>query len=193
MSRMTTPKEIICFECGKGSLIPKMVDLPGYRHDEEFSVLAHGLECDACGFKTIDSEHSEEFTKLISDAYREKHGLLTGKQIREARSKLRMSQDEFARYLKVGPASVNRWENGQIQDEAMNELLLLKTDHSAATENYHVVSQNAATWSEAGCLVSSYEAMDAFAPSVATQYGKPKSTFAPGAFAVAEEVYAPLC
>ena len=98
---MTMPMETPCFECGKGDLISKIVDLTGYRHEEEFTVLAHGLQCTVCGFKTIDSKHSEEFTKLISDAYREKHGLLTGKQIRESRRELRMSQDEFARYLKV--------------------------------------------------------------------------------------------
>lgn len=176
---MNIPIETACFECGKGSLIPKIVDLTGYRHDEEFTVLAHGLQCTSCGFKTIDRNHSEEFTKLISDAYREKHGLLTGKQIREARKRLGMSQDEFARYLKVGPASVNRWENGQIQDEALNELVLLKTDASTARHNYQIVAMSA----EADALIASYgEFTGTIAPFVEQQFGKPKNAYAANAF-----------
>jgi len=146
-------KETECFECGKGSLIPAMVELTGYRHGEEFTVRANGLQCTACGFKTIDNEQSGGFTKLVSDAYREKHGLLTSAQIREARNRLGMSQEKFAQYLKVGPASVNRWENGQIQDEAMNELILLKTDPFAAMNNYQIVSQGVAIGSETAATI----------------------------------------
>ena len=187
---MNTPRETSCFECGKGSLVPKVVDLTGYRHDEEFIVLAHGLQCTACGFKTIDSKHSEEFTKLISDAYREKHGLLTGRQIREARRQLGMSQDEFARYLKVGPASVNRWENGQIQDEALNELLLLKTDAATARRNYQEVAMNAGP----DALVSYGEVTGIIAPFVEQQFGEPKSAYAENAYqSIGGYAPLPLC
>jgi len=185
---MNTQKEMECFECGKGSLVPAVVDLTGYRHDEAFTVRAHGLECTACGFRTIDSDYTEEFTKLVSDAYREKHGILTGSQIREARRRLRMSQDEFARYLKVGPASVNRWENGQIQDEAMNELLLPKTDPSAARQNYQSVAMKSGT----DALVYYFDTTDIIAPVAETQFRKPRSAYGPNAFQVTE-VYAPSC
>ena len=175
---MNTPIETACFECGNGSMVPKIVDLTGCRHGEDFTVSAHGLQCTACGFKTIDSKHSEEFTKLISDAYREKHGLLTGKQIREARRHLRMSQDEFARYLKVGPASVHRWENGQIQDEALNELLLLKTDVAVARNNYQQVAIGAGT----GAIVSFGEAAGIIVPFVEQQFGTLKNVYAASVF-----------
>ncbi len=176
---MTTPNETTCFECGERSLVPKSVDLTGYRNGEEFTVLARALQCAECGFKTIDSRYSNEFTKLISDAYREKHGLLTGRQIKEARGRLGMSQDEFARYLKVGPASVHRWENGQIQDEAMNELLLLKTDAVAARDNY----QKVAVRTEADTLLVCYcETAGAIAPFVEQQFGSPKSAYAASVF-----------
>jgi putative zinc finger/helix-turn-helix YgiT family protein len=185
---MKTQEEMECLECGKGRLVPAIVDLTGYRHDEAFTVRAHGLECNACGFRTIDSDHTEEFTKLISDAYREKYGFLTGNQIRAARRRLRMSQDEFARYLKVGPASVNRWENGQIQDEAMNELLLLKTDPSVAKQNYQSVAMISGT----DALVYYFDTADIIVPVAETQFRKPRSAYGPNVFQVAE-VYAPLC
>ena len=184
---MNTPIETACFECGKGSMSPKIMDLTGYRHDEEFTVHAHGLQCTVCAFKTIDSKYGEEFTKLVSDAYREKHGLLTGKQIREARRHLRMSQDEFARYLKVGPASVHRWENGQIQDEALNELLLLKTDVAAARHNYQKVAMGAGT----DALISFGETADIIAPFVEQQFGTLKNVYAASVFQPIEEYALP--
>jgi DNA-binding transcriptional regulator YiaG len=46
-----------------------------------------------------------------------------------------MSQRQFASYLGVGVASIKRWELGQIQDEAMNNLMVLKTDLAAARHN----------------------------------------------------------
>ncbi|MEK7406685.1 MAG: type II TA system antitoxin MqsA family protein [Acidobacteriota bacterium] len=189
---MNTPKEMDCFECGNGSLIPKMVEITGYRHGEEFTVLVNGLQCTACGLKTIDNEYSGEFTKLVSDAYREKHGLLTGTRIREARNRLGMSQDKFAQYLKVGPASVNRWENGKIQDEAMNELILVKTDLLTAISNYQIVNQSATMGSGIAATVFCDEAVDVFAPFAETQFRKQKSAFAVEAFPVTE-VYAPSC
>lgn len=180
---MNTPIETACFECGKGIMIPKIVDLTGCRHGEDFTVPAHGLQCTICGFKTIDSKYSEEFTKLTSDAYREKHGLLTGKQIREARRQLRMSQDEFARYLKVGPASVHRWENGQIQDEALNELLLLKTDVAAARHNYQKVAMGAGT----DALISFGETTGIIVPFIEQQFGTLKNVYGASVFQPVEE------
>lgn len=116
-------------------MVPKRVDLVGTRNGEQFTVAVDGLECSVCDFKTIDNNHSGEFTRAISDAYRKAHGLLTEAQIRNRREKLGMTQSQFADYLGVGVASIKRWEQGQIQDKAMDELIRLKTDPEAAREN----------------------------------------------------------
>ena len=89
-----------------------------------------------------------------------------------------MSQDEFARYLKVGPASVHRWENGQIQDEALNELLLLKTDVAVARNNYQQVAIGAGT----GAIVSFGEAAGIIVPFVEQQFGTLKNVYAASVF-----------
>jgi len=125
-----------CFACGKGKLERQTVDLSGTRNGEEFTVRTDGLLCTRCGFKTLSNEQSGVFTRLISDAYRRKYGLLTSNQIRDARKRLRMTQKEFADYLGVGVASVKRWEIGKIQDQAMNRLILLMTDPVEARRNY---------------------------------------------------------
>jgi putative zinc finger/helix-turn-helix YgiT family protein len=124
-----------CFECQCGSLMPAEVSMTGTRQGESFTVRLQGFRCEACGFETVDSEQSGEFTRLVSDAYRTSHRLLTGKEIRACRAQLGMSQQEFATYLGTGSASVKRWEIGQIQDKAMDELIRLKTDPHAARAN----------------------------------------------------------
>ena len=124
-----------CFECGDGALRQGRVRLEGLRHGESFTAETEGLKCDRCGFETIDSVQSAEFTRLISDEYRKAHGLLTSDEIRSRRTRLAMSQQRFSEYLGTGVASVKRWELGQIQDRAMDELIRLKTDLEAAREN----------------------------------------------------------
>jgi HTH-type transcriptional regulator / antitoxin MqsA len=124
-----------CFECGQDALRPDRVRLEGVRNGESFTVETDGLKCTECGFETIDSEQSAEFTRLISDEYRRAHGLLTGAEIRACRAQLGMTQQQFSDYLGTGIASVKRWEVGQIQDKAMDELIRLKTDPVAARRN----------------------------------------------------------
>src|SRR5215471_3983781 len=124
-----------CFECGIGTLVPQIVGLTGSRNGEEFTVSVPGLICNSCGFKTIDNSQSGEFTKAISDAFRRAHSLLNGAEIRERRLALKMSQQAFAEYLGTGRISVTRWESGQVQERAMDELIRLKTDPQAARNN----------------------------------------------------------
>lgn len=130
-----------CFECGNGQLQPSRVMMTGSRHGESFTVEVDGFQCSSCGFKTVDSEQSVEFTRLISDEYRVAHGRLTSREIRARRTQLGMSQVQFGEYLGTGPASVKRWEAGQIQDKAMDELIRLKTDPGAARENLKTVEE----------------------------------------------------
>jgi putative zinc finger/helix-turn-helix YgiT family protein len=127
--------EMTCSECGEGVLSQSRVRLESTRHGESFWAETGGLRCGRCGFETIDSEQSVEFTRLISDEYRRAHGLLTSGEIRSRRAWLGMSQQRFSEYLGAGVASVKRWELGQIQDRAMDELIRLKTDVEAAREN----------------------------------------------------------
>src|SRR5580692_4030542 len=106
---MTEAQNVItCFECGQETLSPNRVHLEGVRHGESFAVETDGLKCSHCGFETIDSEQSAEFTQLISDEYRKAHGLLTGEEIRSHRNQLGMSQQRFSEYLGTGVASVKR-------------------------------------------------------------------------------------
>jgi hypothetical protein len=63
----------ICPECSEGTLKIQPVTLKGERYGEEFSVTVAGLACDRCDYETIANSQSNEFTKALSDAYRQKH------------------------------------------------------------------------------------------------------------------------
>ena len=126
--------------CAHASMVQKTVELTGERNGESFTVSVPGMVCSKCGFSTISNKQSGKFTQAVSDAYRSAHGLLTGADLRRLRNERHMSQLEFAEYVGVGPASVKRWECGQIQDKAMDELIRLKTDLNAALRNAHQVN-----------------------------------------------------
>lgn len=100
--------------------------------------LAHA--CDKCRHVALEGEDVPEYMRQGADAYRKAHGLLASSEIQERRRALRMNQRQFAAYLGVGEASLKRWELGQIQDAAMNELIVLKTDVAAAQRNLTEIS-----------------------------------------------------
>lgn len=133
-TRVTT-----CPECTTGDLIVQPVTLTGTRNNEDFQVTVTGVQCDRCGYQTILNSQSGEFTRALSDAYRRAHGLLVGDEIRDLRTRLGMNQVEFAEYLGVGSASVKRWESGQIQDKAMDNLIRLKAQPEQALHNYQAL------------------------------------------------------
>src|SRR2546421_234993 len=119
---------IRCLNCAKADLQEKQIQLSGSVKGKDYTVEMLGLECPSCGYKTIDNHGMTEFGRLLADKYRSENGLLTSTEIRSRRNALHMSQQEFADYLKVGVASVKRWELGKIQDSRSNALILEKTE-----------------------------------------------------------------
>jgi len=92
--------------------------------------------CDKCGHYSIPGRVAKEFGHRLDVAYRKAAGLLTIKQIVEARKRLGFNnQKDFADYLGVGEASVKRWEAGALLDKSSSELIRLKTDVSHAQRN----------------------------------------------------------
>jgi putative zinc finger/helix-turn-helix YgiT family protein len=124
-----------CFACAKGLLTPSIAAMSGKVRGEAHEVNTAVLLCNKCGHKSVEGKNMPGFMRDLADAYRSNHGLLTSHEIKLRRERIGMSQKAFAEYLRVGEASVKRWELGQIQDEAMNELILLKTDIHRAQLN----------------------------------------------------------
>jgi putative zinc finger/helix-turn-helix YgiT family protein len=84
---------------------------------------AQHFVCPECGIEVDDLDLAAANQKALSDAYRSAVKLLTGEQIVEGRKKLKWTQEELAKAANVGIASIKRWETGQIQTKAMDDVL----------------------------------------------------------------------
>lgn len=117
-----------CLECGNEKFtiedVPETVDFKG----ETITVSTPSYVCENCEFTLTDTEQMNAFRRAVSDRYREIKGLLTSEDIKAYRNKLGMSQEQFADYLKVGVASIKRWETYFIQDASQDDHIRLKCD-----------------------------------------------------------------
>lgn len=84
--------------------------------------------CSACAEELMSVEHDDENLRKAYAQYRELHGLLQPHEIKAIRDQYGVSQVTFARILGVGDKTIARYENGSLQDEAINNLILLSAD-----------------------------------------------------------------
>lgn len=118
---------MICLKCDTEAFVlhPEAEVEQEYR-GETFHVTTPVVVCSKCGWQTLAEGQMDELGRRTADAYRKKHGLLTSSQIKALRLALGMSQRAFAEFLRVGEASVKRWENWQVQDASSDELIRVK-------------------------------------------------------------------
>jgi putative zinc finger/helix-turn-helix YgiT family protein len=99
---------------------------------EEVEVVISAMLCTKCHTPLMNDEQMSQFRRATADAYRKKYGLLTSEEIVNFRTLFGMSQAAFANYLKVGEASVKRWETYFVQDVGQDEHIRLKCDEAYA-------------------------------------------------------------
>lgn len=81
--------------------------------------------CADCGQDVWITENENQNLTLAYNAYRRQLGLMLPDEIRKIREKYGISQVTFAKILGLGEKTIARYENGSIQDEAQNNLILL--------------------------------------------------------------------
>jgi len=91
--------------------------------EEDIVVKSSVLICNKCNQDIFNEELDEKNLELVYAEYRKKHNLLLPTEIRETREKYSLSQRSLGRLLEWGEISVNRYENGAIQDAAHNDIL----------------------------------------------------------------------
>lgn len=123
-----------CYRCGT-AMQERNAAMSGEYAGEQFEVMTPAMVCPNCDYKSLHANQIDEYTTKLSDLYREKHSLLKSKDIRQIRARLGMSQEDFARYLNVGVASVKRWELGKVQDQSSDELIRVKCILKRAEQN----------------------------------------------------------
>ena len=119
-------KELFCHSCNDYKEVDIITRNEVYMvKDEEIEVEAKICICKSCGEELFDMELDEINIEKAFEKYRKKHGLLTPNEIRNIREMYGISQRAFARLLKWGEITVNRYEMGAIQDKAHNNILIL--------------------------------------------------------------------
>ncbi len=79
--------------------------------------------CDRCGAEIGEDEKDEQIVDAARHKYREENGLLAPGQIKAVREAYNLSQKSFAALLGMSEATINRYENGALQDEAHDALI----------------------------------------------------------------------
>lgn len=130
-----------CFRCAKGNMVTRVTEIQSNVRGESFTVQAEALVCPRCGDVTLTEEQSLSYSVISADAYRKAHSLLTTAEMKAARRRLGLSQKQFADRLRVGIASVKRWEAGAIQDESSDKLIRLCTDPKEARANLREIER----------------------------------------------------
>jgi putative zinc finger/helix-turn-helix YgiT family protein len=112
-------------ECPKdhGEMIAEKREKRVTFRGKEIKYTTERFVCRTCGIEAADNKQMAEIQKQISDAYRRTVDLLTSEEIRVGRAKMGFTQEQLAKALNVGIASIKRWETGQIQSKSMDNLL----------------------------------------------------------------------
>lgn len=117
---------MICLNCENERFAPGEAEIKQEFRGETLMVKTPVVICQDCGWQTVGNDQIDELRKRTADVYRKKHNLLTSLQIKAMREALGMSQRAFATFLRVGEASVKRWETWLVQDASSDELIRVK-------------------------------------------------------------------
>lgn len=124
-----------CLNCDNEKFEKKSIRFTPEIKGEEVEVVVPSFVCTKCQTPFMDGEQMNILRRCAADKYRKTHGLLTSEEIIKFRNLLGMSQTAFANYLKVGEASVKRWETYFVQDVVQDEHIRLKCDEAYAEFN----------------------------------------------------------
>src|SRR5665647_1312101 len=92
---------------------------------EKFNVKANIRFCSKCDEELYDFELEQKTIVGAYNAYRETHGLLFPDQIKNIRETYGLSATSFSKLLGFGEKTITRYENGALQDNAQNNLMVL--------------------------------------------------------------------
>lgn len=119
-------KQEFCMTCN--DIITPVLSTRKEMHNfkgEEFTIDAKVASCPVCGDEFITPESHDVNLSVLQTAYRKKHDLLTTAEIKAIREQYGITQVGFALVLGLGEKTINRYENGYVPDEGLNNLIKL--------------------------------------------------------------------
>ena len=92
---------------------------------EKFRVLTDYFKCRKCGEEFESLKSKVDPLDAVYREYRRRHGMVQPETIAQFRKTLGLTQRELAALLGFGDATLSRYENGALQDDAHDRLLRL--------------------------------------------------------------------
>jgi putative zinc finger/helix-turn-helix YgiT family protein len=117
---------MICLNCDSEHFSAGEAEVKQEFKGQALTVNTPVMICQTCGWQTVGNDQIDELRRRTADTYRKARNLLTSAQIRAMREALGKTQRQFAAFLRVGEASVKRWETWLVQDAGNDELIRVK-------------------------------------------------------------------
>lgn len=95
---------------------------------EKIRVNNEYLKCLECGGDFYDPKSPRDHLDEAYREYRRRHNMLQPEEIKNLRSEYGLTQGEISKLLGWGAATISRYENGALQDEAHDKQLQLITE-----------------------------------------------------------------
>lgn len=122
----------ICWNCGKETDLEYIEKYENILvRGDEVSVLVKYYRCHECGGEYEDPKSTYDPLASAYKEYRERHGMMKPNEIRELRQRYGLTQKELSKLLGWGGVTLNRYENGALQDEPHDIMLkMIKNPHN---------------------------------------------------------------
>ncbi|MBI9010313.1 MAG: DUF4065 domain-containing protein [Tenericutes bacterium] len=121
---MEKNNEHFCFLCMEYHPLKKVeVKEKTIFKNQEIEYISKKLLCEKTDEYLIPEDLINENDIRMKDAYREKVGLKTSKEINDIRKKYALSGKELSRVLSWGELTLTRYENHHVQDRAHDDIL----------------------------------------------------------------------
>lgn len=93
--------------------------------DESIPVRVEYFKCTECGSEFEDPHSTYDPLEIAYHEYRTRHDMVQPEDIKHFRERFGLTQLELSNLLGLGGATLSRYENGALQDEAHNTMLSL--------------------------------------------------------------------
>lgn len=130
MTTVTHQKQDLCPACGQGQLTAYAEKREVVHAGHAGCVESRYSVCDTCGSELTDAAQARANKRAMTAFRKRAEGLMTGDEIRAARTALGLTQGQAAKLFGGGKVGFSRYENDDVtQSEAMDSLIRLCAEY----------------------------------------------------------------
>lgn len=135
-----------CRSC-KSQDVSQHSEMEAYQHKgQAYQALTDYSVCQQCGAEFITTEQIHSNEARIREARKKLDGLLSGEEIRQARVKLGLTQEDAAKVFGGGVNAFSKYERGEVaQSVAMDKLIRLAAESNLVAQRLREMAGMAET------------------------------------------------